>query len=57
MAGLVLTCVMKDKDGGSRFPSRLTLLRPSLLPPPLVPSPWCVCVCCLNGIHTEAGAV
>lgn len=55
MAGLVLTCVMKDKDGGSRFPSRLTLLRPSLLPPLLVPSPWCVC--CRNGIHTEAGAV
>lgn len=55
MAGLVLTCVMKDKDGGSRFPSRLTLLRPSLLPPLLVPSPWYVC--CRNGIHTEAGAV
>lgn len=43
MAGLVLTCVMKDKDGRSRFPFRLTLLRPSLLPPPplLLLSPWC----------------
>lgn len=53
MAGLVLTCVMKDKDGGSRFPSRLTLLRPSLLPPLLVPSPWCVCVCVVGTVYTQ----